>query len=69
MKAMPVLILAALMVGGCATSSASRLPVCDGQHRRPANPHGSVLDVPAAGAAASAAPVAPQAPPSPGCGS
>lgn len=70
MKAIPVLILIALTAGGCATSSASHLPACDGKHRRPANPHGSVLEVPAAGVAAPAAPVTPQAPPpsSPGCG-
>lgn len=39
------LLLAALLplVGGCATLTADRLPVCDGQARRPANPYGSVL--------------------------
>ncbi|MET3835202.1 hypothetical protein ABIB58_000521 [Brevundimonas sp. UYEF29] len=40
-----LLLLAALLplVGGCASLTADRLPVCDGQARRPANPHGSVL--------------------------
>ena len=33
---------AALALAGCA-ASAQRLPVCDGQARRPANPSGSVL--------------------------
>ncbi|MGX5636854.1 hypothetical protein ACWKV8_10760 [Brevundimonas diminuta ATCC 11568] len=43
------LLLAALLplVGGCASLTADRLPVCDGQARRPANPHGSVLLPPA----------------------
>jgi hypothetical protein len=39
------LLLAALLplVGGCASLTADRPPVCDGQARRPANPYGSVL--------------------------
>jgi hypothetical protein len=39
------LLLAVLLplLGGCATLTADRLPVCDGQARRPANPYGSVL--------------------------
>lgn len=46
------LLLAALLplVGGCATLMADRLPVCDGQARRPANPYGSVLLPPASAA-------------------
>lgn len=45
----PLLLAAALLplVGGCATLTADRLPVCDGQARRPANPYGSVLLPPA----------------------
>ena len=61
----PVLILLAAALGGCATSSAKSLPVCDGQHRRPANPYGSVLD-PAPTAAGAAPPAAPAAPAAPG---
>lgn len=40
-----LVLLAALLslLGGCATLTADRLPVCDGQARRPANPYGSVL--------------------------
>ncbi|HEY1926596.1 MAG TPA: hypothetical protein VGG92_03955 [Caulobacteraceae bacterium] len=69
----PVLILLAAALGGCATSTAKSLPVCDGQHRRPANPYGSVLDpAPASAPAASAeaAPTPPPATPAPpsGCG-
>jgi len=47
------LLLATLLplVGGCATLTADRLPVCDGQARRPANPYGSMLLPPAAPAA------------------
>lgn len=43
------LLLAALLplVGGCASLTADRLPVCDGQARRPANLYGSVLLPPA----------------------
>jgi hypothetical protein len=40
----PVLILLAAALGGCASATAKSLPVCDGQHRRPANPYGSVLE-------------------------
>lgn len=43
------LLLAALLpiLAGCASLTANRLPVCDGQARRPANPYGSVLLPPA----------------------
>ena len=30
-------------VSGCATGQDAKPPVCDGRHRRPANPYGSVL--------------------------
>jgi hypothetical protein len=72
----PILILLAAALGGCATSTTKSLPVCDGQHRRPANPYGSVLD-PAPQATGSAAPEAapkpaapapPATPGTPGCG-
>ena len=44
MRTFPILILAVgLTAAGCASSGA-KLPVCDGKHLRPANPHGSVLD-------------------------
>lgn len=45
-----LVLLAALLplLGGCAGLTADRLPVCDGQARRPANPYGSVLLPPAA---------------------
>lgn len=49
----PFLIAALLLlIAGCAPLAADRLPTCDGQARRPANPHGSVLlaPVPAVGA-------------------
>jgi hypothetical protein len=46
-------LLAVLWVGACA-SPAEKLPTCDGQHRRPANPYGSVLTDPPAKTAASA---------------
>ncbi len=39
-----LLVAARLVVAGCATTAGSKLPVCDGKHLRPANPHGSVLD-------------------------
>ena len=44
----PLLLAAILpLIGGCASLTADRLPVCDGQARRPANPYGSVLLPPA----------------------
>jgi hypothetical protein len=62
----PVLILLAAALGGCATSSAKSLPVCDGQHRRAANPYGSVLDpTPQPGAPTSPDPSPKPAAPSP----
>ena len=33
----------ALALSACASEFGS-LPVCDGNHRRPANPHGSILE-------------------------
>jgi hypothetical protein len=47
MKTTSILVLVALATSGCATSPSSSLPACDGKHRRPANPHGSVLVAPA----------------------
>jgi hypothetical protein len=32
-----------LALGACATAQTQTLPTCNGQHRRPANPNGSVL--------------------------
>jgi hypothetical protein len=63
MKTTSILVLVALATSGCATSPSSSLPACDGKHRRPANPHGSVLvaPAPAAGAVAPSAPAVPQA--------
>lgn len=52
----PILILClALLLGGCALLKMDEAPVCDGQHRRPANPNGSVLE-------AAASPVSPPRP-------
>ncbi|HEY0437576.1 MAG TPA: hypothetical protein VGC92_13120 [Phenylobacterium sp.] len=45
MRPIPILILtASLGLTGCAAARATVLPVCDGHHRRPANPNGSVLE-------------------------
>lgn len=51
------LLLASLLplVGGCVTLTTDRLPICDGQARRPANPYGSVLLPPAPAAPEAAA--------------
>ena len=61
-----------LALGACATTSPQTLPKCDGQHRRPANPNGSVLLVPAMvgkpGAPAAAAPPAASGPSFAPCG-
>lgn len=62
---LPRLLFACLALGGCATSDAPSLPICDGAARRPANPHGSIL-APAAPPTPDQ-PVEPTAPPSGGC--
>lgn len=56
-----LLLIVLLAAGGCATLAAERAPVCDGRHRRPANPHGSVLaaEHPAASAPIASAPSCP----------
>ena len=46
--------LAVQAVSACATFRTADPPVCDGRHRRPANPYGSILS-PAAHAPAPAA--------------
>lgn len=52
-------LMAALCLAACA-SPAAKLPTCDGQHRRPANPYGSVLaDPPAPAKAALGSPADP----------
>ena len=38
-----ILIVALTALGGCATHSEPKPAVCDGKHRRPANPYGTVL--------------------------
>ena len=37
-------LAAALALAACASVGKETAPVCDGKHRRPANPYGSVLD-------------------------
>jgi hypothetical protein len=68
MRPAPILILAfAMTASGCANAGA-KLPVCDGKHLRPANPHGSVLD-PTAPTTATLSPAETAAPANaPGCG-
>ncbi len=68
MKTAPILILAVTLVAsGCASQGGGKLPVCDGKHLRPANPHGSVLD-PTAPAAPAGATAEPAGSDHPGCG-
>lgn len=43
MSIRPLLIAGLLLTAGCAHGEPG-LPTCDGLARRPANPHGSVLD-------------------------
>lgn len=38
-----VVAVMGLVIGGCATSRTPPLPICDGKHRRDANPYGTVL--------------------------
>jgi hypothetical protein len=51
----PVLVMAALALAGCASTGSGKLAVCDGKHLRPANPYGSVLAPTTNGAAPAAA--------------
>lgn len=67
--ALPLLLV--LLLTGCATTNTQKVAVCDGKHRRPANPYGSVLPTAAlpgesapASAAASAKPGEPPTAPS-----
>jgi hypothetical protein len=43
MRSLIVLTVSALALAGCASTGGGKLPACDGKHRRPANPYGSVL--------------------------
>ena len=52
-----VAAVVALALAGCATHSEPKPAVCDGKHRRPANPYGSVL--PTAPEAKAVAPTTP----------
>jgi hypothetical protein len=38
-----VLVMAIIALTGCSTLKAEKTRACDGKHRRPANPYGSVL--------------------------
>lgn len=38
-----MLAAAGTLLTGCASLGGDDAPVCDGRHRRPANPHGSTL--------------------------
>ena len=59
MRTTSILVIAlAIASAGCASPGGGALPVCDGKHRRPANPHGSVVD-PAAAATSAASPADP----------
>ena len=59
MRTTSLLIMAlATALAGCASAGGSNAPVCDGKHRRPANPHGSVLD-PVAATTPAASPAEP----------
>lgn len=46
MRSVVLTFAAVVALGGCATLRTTEPPVCDGRHRRPANPYGSVLDPP-----------------------
>jgi hypothetical protein len=43
MRSLVVLTISALALAGCASTGGGKLAACDGKHRRPANPYGSVL--------------------------
>ena len=56
LKRLPVLATALLALTGCATHGDPKPAVCDGKHRRPANPNGSVLSTAPPPGAATATP-------------
>jgi type IV secretion system protein VirB7 len=58
LKRLPVLAAALLALAGCATHGDSKPAICDGKHRRPANPNGSVLTMAPPSGAATATPKA-----------
>jgi hypothetical protein len=59
-------LIASLVLTACASTSETKLAVCDGRHRRPANPYGSVLPtVPLPGAPATSKSAEPKQPAAP----
>jgi hypothetical protein len=50
----PILVMAALALAGCASTGGGKPAVCDGKHLRPANPYGTVLAPSTSGAAPTA---------------
>jgi hypothetical protein len=60
LSARPLALLPLIvLIGACATAPDEKLAVCDGRHRRPANPQGSVLAQRPISAPAAAEPPAP----------
>lgn len=59
MRSLILIAAFSLALGGCSTLAKEKPPICDGKHRRPANPYGSVLDPTAPPATAPAAATAP----------
>jgi hypothetical protein len=65
-----LILIACGLLAGCATAGRDGLAVCDGKHRRAANPNGSVLAPVAPTAAKAETPaVAPKAAEGRSCGS
>lgn len=62
-----LLLLLSVLLGGCATGPTDAPPVCDGRHRRPANPYGTILEPSAARPSPSPSADAEPAPSSGGC--
>jgi hypothetical protein len=61
-----IILTTLLALGGCATHSEPKPAVCDGKHRRPANPYGSVLPSIPGGSTPTPPAAAPATPPPPG---
>jgi hypothetical protein len=66
-RALPLILSLVALAGvaGCATSSGSKPAVCDGHHRRPANPYGSVLQTAPPATAPAPKPATPKVAPGP----
>jgi hypothetical protein len=65
MKTPLAMLTIAALLTGCATHSEPKPAVCDGKHRRPANPYGTVLPTTPDAKPSDGSPAAPPSSPGP----